>query len=177
MIFSSLPDYRRFSDAALQRLREERSTADRFAGVLFNLTILAGLWGAPLYARWMILSESILGTWRTLDGSQFRITFTEDGRFILGWKGIPVETADYRFDNQGKSRVVLSHFRAQFSDVKHSLGQECWFDISLTENALYLRRSLDFRDNPRPGRVWEVGGEHLELPPKQGQSLVLERVR
>jgi hypothetical protein len=74
-MFSSLPDYRRFAEADLQRLRKDhkRNPSNRLGGMMFNLVLLAGLWGVPLYARWFVLSnitsthplpEAVLGEWR-----------------------------------------------------------------------------------------------------------------
>ena len=122
-MFSSLPDYRRFADAALKRFRKDnkREPSNRLGRMMLNLVLLAGLWGLPLYARWIVLadrnstnstsenitkttpetkiniSEAIVGKWRPVDGSHFSITFTRDGKFVVSWKETIVETAHYQF--------------------------------------------------------------------------------
>ncbi len=151
MIFSSLPDYRRFSDAALKRLSEERSTADRLAGMLFNLAILAGLWGAPLYARCVILSDlqspkdfsnTIRGTWRTTNGSHFVITFTEQGEFLVSWKGRLVDSTRFWFDEKNANVVLLGILGEQIRDHKGVLVN-CGFQEAVKGDRLFVKRSYD----------------------------------
>ena len=104
MIFS-LPSYRRLSEADLDRLSrdEDRNSSNRIARVLFNLLLLAGLWGVPIYARWVFLSDvvgtkslpnAMLGKWWKDD--EVYLEFTADQQIRLFWKGAMIETADYR---------------------------------------------------------------------------------
>lgn len=185
MIFSSLPDYRRFSDAALERLRDGRSTVDRIAGMLFNLAILAGLWGAPLYARCMILSdvqapkdfsESLRGTWRTTDGSHFVITFTEQGEFRVSWKGRLIDSSRFWFDERSANVVLLGLLGEQIRDHK-GVFVNCGFWGTVKGDRLFVKRSYDELSQARPGYVWEVEGERLELAPYKGQMFVREHVK
>jgi hypothetical protein len=174
MIFSSLPDYRRFSDAALERLREGRSPADRFAGMLFNLAILAGLWGAPLYARWVILSdiqetkglpEAVLGRW--LVGDKSLLEFTPDQQIRLFRDDALIETADYRIIGD---TLQISNFKLQPGDHELELNQQR-YQISLRAGQLIVTPSTSgFTPVPEHAQ-WEEGRLRLILPHFHGDSV------
>jgi hypothetical protein len=112
MIFS-LPNYRHLSEAELNRLRkDDKRTAFRnVANTLFNLLLLAALWGLPYYFCSLVLSggsdsasprKAIIGVWRPAAGDgRDAIEFTRDGTFRLSRGGIVGETGHYRFDVHG----------------------------------------------------------------------------
>lgn len=186
MIFS-LPSYRRFAEASIDRLRkdERHATTDRLGVILFNILLLAGLWGTPFYARWLVQSNvigrakavehlNLIGTWRTTDGSHFRITFTRDGQFVLSWKRTIVETASYWFHDGNPNEVVMSDFFEQPGN--RAIGEAmCWFHVSATEEKLSTTFSFTLDEEWRrevPKRsLWKIGGEKLSL-----NATVFERV-
>lgn len=184
MIFS-LPSYRRFAEASIYRLRKDdgRVTPDRLGAIFFNIVLLTGLWGIPLYARWLVQSnvnsrsrafESIVGTWRTTAGSPFQITFTRDGQFGLSWKGTVIETASYWFHEGNLNEVVMSDFCEQPGNraIRNAM---CWFHASATKEKLSTSFSFNFdeqRQREVPKRShWKIEGEELSLI-----STVFERV-
>jgi hypothetical protein len=176
MIFSSLPDYRRFSDAALERIRQDdgRKTFDRLAAMLFNLAILAGLWGAPLYARWMVLSdmhetkslsEVVLGRWRVGDTSL--LEFTLDQQIRLFWHGALIETADYRIIGD---MLEISNFKLQPGDHELELNQQ-YYQIALRTGQLIVTPSTSgFTPVPEHAQ-WEESRLRLILPHFHGASV------
>jgi hypothetical protein len=184
MIFS-LPSYRRFAETSINRLRKDdgHATPDRLGAILFNIVLLAGLWGIPFYARWLVQSnvnsrsrafESFVGTWRTTAGSPFQITFTRDGQFVLSWKGTVIETASYWFHEGNLNEVVMSDFFEQPGN--RAIGNAmCWFHASATREKLSTTFSFNFDEQWRravPKRsYWKIEGEELSLI-----STVFERV-
>ncbi len=113
MIFS-LPNYRRLSEADLDRLRKDdnRTTACCVANTLFNILLLAALAGLPYYLGSVVLSretgvinprETIIGVWRPAnrdghDAIGRAVEFTRDRECRLWQGGIVELTAHYRFD-------------------------------------------------------------------------------
>ncbi|HTU93171.1 MAG TPA: hypothetical protein VMF69_24035 [Gemmataceae bacterium] len=186
-MFSSLPDYSRFAEATIQSLREERirKTADRFDRMFFNVVILAAVWGGLLYTRWFVLAdieraehvpETIVGKWRTTDGSHFSIAFTSDGQFVLAWKETIVETARYWFNDGDQKEIVLSDFCKQPGDRLIDGEKMCWFRVSLAGKKLstsfsWLSYDERFRKKANSHEYWKIKGEELTLP-----SAVFERV-
>lgn len=178
MIFSSLPDYRRFSDDALKRLSDGRSTADRLAGMLFNLAILAGLWGAPLYARWVILSdiqetkglpEAVLGRWPVGDNSL--LEFTPDQQIRLFWHGALIETADYRISGD---MLEISNFKLQPGDHDLELNRQR-YQIAIRADQLIVTPSASgFMPVPH-NAAWEGSRLRLTLPHFHGSSVQFPR--
>lgn len=188
-MFSSMPDYRRFAEAALQRLRKDhtRKTCTRWERMLLNVVLVAGLWGVPLYARWVVLSdidrpadvaEGIVGKWRAMDGSHFSIAFNTDGQFALSWKETLVETARYWFNDGDQNEIVLAEFRQQPGDRLIEGEKMCWFRVSLAGKKLstaFSSNSLDehLRFMPNLHGQWHINGEDLNLVVL---SAVFERV-
>ena len=176
MIFS-LPSYRRFAEASMKHLRKDdgRATSDRLGAMLFNIALLASLWGVSLYARCLVLSnvnnrarafEHFVGTWRTTDGSHFQITFTRHGQFVLSWKGTIVETADYWFNDGNQNEVVISDFFEQPGN--RAVGNEmCWLHVSATREKLSTKISFSLDEQWRKTASWhghwQIEGETLSL--------------
>ncbi|HEY7155462.1 MAG TPA: hypothetical protein VH575_15980, partial [Gemmataceae bacterium] len=112
-----MPNYRRLSAADLNRLRkdDDRTTSSFVANALFNLLLLAALWGLPYYFCSLVLSKesesanprkAIIGVWLPAaedahDAIGRAIEFTRDGEFRLSRGGIVELTAHYRFDEFG----------------------------------------------------------------------------
>jgi hypothetical protein len=178
MIFS-VPGYRRLSEEDLARLRKDdpRNPARRLQAAFFNILLLAGLWGLPLYGRSVVLSamderksapEVIVGSkWRTTDGSDFQIAFTSEGQFVLSWKEAVVATARYSFHEDEENVIVLSDFHKLDERVEQGAMEEdgmCWFWVSWKNGKLSTTRVLDRRHRPRPEAGWQIGGERLTLP-------------
>jgi hypothetical protein len=104
-MFSSLPDYRRFAETALQRLRTDaqQKTSRRVSGIVINVALLAGLWGLPLYARRIVLTdlnstpplpEAIVGEWQV--DQRNSLVFKRDHELRLIQNDALIELADYR---------------------------------------------------------------------------------
>ncbi len=194
-MFSSLPDYRRFAEATIRCIRKDqkRGNFDRPARMMFNVLLLAGLWGVPLYARWVILADidkdfsiplrepdpaqgTIVGKWRATDGTHFLITFTKDGQFILSWKETILQTARYWFFEENEEEIVIDDFREQPGD-RLIEGNEKWW-IRATVKGENLSTTLSFLVNEHVRHeppVWhkhpQMDGEHLKL-----LSAIFERV-
>jgi hypothetical protein len=187
MIFS-VPRYRRLSEEDLARLDKDdpRSPSRRLQSALLNVLLLTGLWGLPFYGRSVVLSAmdepkretgTIIGKWRTTDGSHFQIAFNRDGQLMLSWKGAVVATARYSFQMGDENVIALSDFRkldVQIDEGAIEEGGMRWFGVSWKNGKLsttfvfyWERQTGRFR----PGASWRIGGERLTLP-----SAVLERI-
>jgi hypothetical protein len=180
-MFSSLPDYRRFAEAALQRIRKDhkQKSSHRLSGMLFNILLLAGLWGLPLYARWVVVPDihrstseppSLIGKWQAMNGSHFSITFSADGQFVVSWKETVLETARYWFADRDQKDVLLFDFRKQPGNQPLAEEKRCWFSVSFAGKRLKTAISLfsvdEFdRDRIKPESLahWEMEGEALRL--------------
>jgi hypothetical protein len=184
-MFPSLPDYRRFAEATIRRTRKDRRRkTDRPARMLFNVLLLAGLWGVPLYARWVILADigtpkhahgTIVGTWRATDGSHFLITFTADGQFKLLWQDTIIETARYWFNDGNQNEILVSDFREQPGDRLVSNEEMWWFRASVEGAKLSITHSFSLHEQLRRKFPWhghrQIEGKRLKLLPA-----VFERV-
>lgn len=144
MIFS-LPSYRRLSDMDLARLRrdDERNPSRRAMRMLLNLLLLSGLWGMPLYARWLVvadqargqpLSEAVLGKWWR-DEEVF-LEFTPDRHLRLCREEGLIESAEYQIVGD---MLWVSDFRRR--DLL-AVEPQC-FRISLRGNQLILTPAKD----------------------------------
>ncbi len=181
----SLPRYRRLSEEDLARLDKDdpRNPSHRLQSALLKILLLAGLWGLPFYSRSVVLSaidekrasETVVGKWRTTNGSHFQIAFTLDGQFVLSWKETIVVTARYWFHEGDENEIVLSEFRKLDERVEKGTVTEsemCWFRASwakgkLSTTPVFNRES----DRDRPGAWWRIGGESLSF-----STAVLERI-
>lgn len=178
-MFSSLPDYRRFAETTIRRIRKDRKRmTDRPAVMMFNVLLLAGLWGVPLYARWLILAnndrsehvpETIVGKWRTTDGSHFSITFTADGHFELSWKEAIIETARYWFRDKNQHEAMIADFREQPGDRVVEGEEKWWFRVIIERNKLSTTFSISHREQVRKQTIWhrypEIDGKRFRLLP------------
>jgi len=145
MIFS-LPNYRRLSEADLARLRkDDKRTVSRYvANTLFNLLLLAALWGLPYYFCSLVLSresnstksresnstnprEAIIGVWWPVDRGA--IEFTRDGKFRLWQGGIVTLTAHYGFDHHGD--IVLYNLNPP-AVIDHKEAADAQFRFTVT---------------------------------------------
>jgi len=189
-MFHSIPDYRRFKEDAVQRVRKDRqrTSPDRLGRMLFNVMLLAGLWGVPLYARWVILADidkqiakpeqppeeaqgTIVGKWRATDGTHYSITFTKDEQFILSWKETILETAHYWFFEEDEEEIVIDAFHEQPGDRLIVGDEKWWFRATVKGEKLSTSptfRILDhFRHEPLP--AWhkhrQMDGEEMKLLP------------
>jgi hypothetical protein len=188
MMIFSLPNYRHLSEAALERLRKDdgRQSSGRATGILFNVLLVAGLWGVPLYGRWVVLShrtgpmdlrEAILGKWRATEDSRFTITFTEDGRFVLMCKNMIFATARYRIGEQEKDEVKLDRFPKPGGEGPIPQEERCWFRAAVTEGALHITPSVDrWNGAVRQGKSWQCDDDRLELPPLNGGPAIFQRI-
>jgi hypothetical protein len=145
MVFS-LPSYRRLSDADLHRLRNnsEQQTSTRLTRILFNILLLVGLWGLPLYLRSFVSSkpfdtidphEAIIGRWQDVDHSSYVLEFTRDGAFHLSRDGIVKRTAHYRFNERGD--VVLYEIKPPLIiDHHEGADAQCRYRFRFTRDGL-----------------------------------------
>jgi len=146
MVFS-LPSYRRLSEADLHRLRNDSAqrTSARIARILFNILLLVGLWGLPLYLRSFVSSkpsgtidpheaidpEAIIGRWRSADGSGAVLEFTRDGALRLSREGIVKLTAHYRFNERGD--IVFYDINPPLViDHQEEPGAQCRYTLRFT---------------------------------------------
>lgn len=183
-MFSSLPDYRRFAHTALQRLNNapERKPSNRFCGMLLNLVLLAGLWGLPLYARWMILTErdstkslaeAIIGKWRCSETSY--LEFTPDHHLRLFRNDSIIESADYQLVGHV---LQVFRFKLQPGDQELEINQQC-YRFSIRGDRLNVTSAdIGFTpvisiDRPRD----RSGGSHMRqvLPRWHGAILHFQR--
>jgi hypothetical protein len=190
MIFS-LPSYRRLSEADLARLRrdDERYPFNRVVRMLLNLLLLSGLWGMPLYARWIVLPDivgvetknlpkAILGEWWSdrkfgewWNEHKAVVELTAAQQVRLFWEGALIETADYRIV---ENVLEVSDFRSQPVDHRLLVNPQR-FQISIHGNQLILTpASFGFTPIPE-NAVWEGSSLRLVLPTWQGWSVTFWR--
>lgn len=181
-MFSSLPDYRRFAEATLQRLRMDpkQKTSDRLGGMVINIVLLAGLWGVPLYARWLILSdvnstqplsEAVLGKWRRDDRDI--LEFTRRGELHLIRNEVMVESADYRIEGD---ILEVSGFTEQPDDRPLPVVQQR-YQIAIRGARLIIKPAPS-GVNWVPDRRHAEGGNSLlfVLPPWSGVTAHFQRM-
>jgi hypothetical protein len=191
-MLSSLPDYRRFAEADFQWPRKEndRKTSDRFERMFFNVVLLAALWGGPMYARWMILSdmnitdnitqvplevvlgdlpEAVLGEWRF--GAESFLEFTPNHQLeLIGSRGI-IESADYQIVGDV---LKISGFKRQPDNLDLAIVEQC-YRISIRGGTLIITPSdsgftpFD-RHTPSEGYLRSV-----VLPPFYGAIIQYQR--
>ncbi len=182
-MFSSLPDYRRFAESSLRRLRKDqkRTTSGRLGRIVFNLVLLAGLWGLPLYARWMVVSEmnatlplssSLLeGEWRGDDGSVLLFAPSKELRLIE--KGTMIESADYRIVDD---ELEIGGFMRQPGDRFLPVVVQR-YQVRFTirgDRMIIVPAKKGF--TPIPEKASEEGSRlRLVLPPFRGISVVFHR--
>jgi hypothetical protein len=173
MIFS-LPSYRRLSETDLACLRKDdaQQTSTRAARVFFNLLLLVGLWGAPLYARWVVLADlpkAVLGKWQ--HGEKNVLEFTPNYQVRLLRDGDAIETAKYRFAGDV---LVLSDFRRQPGDRPLPVDQQ-GYSISLHGDRLTITPAADWF-TPVPDNAAREGSSlRLLLPAFHGASVQFRR--
>lgn len=178
MIFS-LPSYRRLSDLDLARLRldDERNPSWRAGRMLLNLLLLSGLWGMPLYARWLVLadqardqpfSEAVLGKWWL--GDRAILEFTPNRHLRLcGEKGL-IETAEYQIVND---TLWVDDFKRQPGDVALLVKAQC-FQITIRDNQLIVRPAK-FGFTPIPRHGWEDSVLRRLLPEMERETRQFHR--
>lgn len=181
-MFSSLPDYRRFAESALPRLRKdhERETSNRIGGMAFNIILLAGLWGVPLYARWMILSDrnptqnlstEVLGKWRKDDSHILEFTRRGELLLILIRNKVVVESADYRIAGDV---LEVSGFTQQPENRLLPVNQQRYQLFLRGDRLLIKPATTGFTSIPE--RASEGSGLRLVLPPWSGVTVQFQRV-
>jgi hypothetical protein len=182
-MFSSLPDYRRFAESALRRLRKDqkRTTCGRLSRIVCNLVILTGLWGLPLYARWMVVSEmnatlplswSLLGgEWRSDDGSVLLFTWGDELRLIVN--GTMIESANYRIVDD---ELEIGGFMRHPGDRPLPVVVQR-YQVTFTirgDRMTIVPAKKGF--TPIPEKASEEGSRlRLVLPPFRGTSVVFHR--
>jgi hypothetical protein len=194
-MFSSLPDYRHFADSALQRLGNdpERKPSTRFGGMVLNLVLLAGLWGLPLYARRIVLSdrngsesthesttkttpesrvnlsEDIIGKWQSAGANYLEFTANQQLQLIQNEELI--ETADYRIVGEV---LEVSSFKLQPGDRDLEINQQK-YRISIHGDQLALK-AADKGFTPIAEKMqWEKSNLRKVLPPWHGPIIRFER--
>lgn len=191
-MFSSLPDYCRLAESVLPRLRKdsEQRTPNRLRRMALNLVLLAGLWGLPLYARWMVLadrnppqemsdslsqhpSEDILGKWRK-DESNSILEFSRKGELRLIGQQEVVESADYRIVGD---ELEVSGFRQQPDDRLLTVNQQRYQIITRGDRLLIKPAPAGFTSVPLDRSHAADGSLRYVLPPWSGQSSKFHRVK
>jgi hypothetical protein len=179
-MFSSLPDYRRFAEADLQRLRKDhkRNPSNRLGGMMFNLVLLAGLWGVPLYARWFVLSninptqplsEAVVGEWRR--DEKWTLSFTRTEELQLIEEESIFETAHYQILGD---KLLVSGFTRQPDNRLLPVESQC-YQISVRGHRLSVEpASIGFTSIPEKGAG---GGSWLRkvLPAFHGSTVEYHR--
>jgi len=179
MIFS-LPSYRRLSEADLERFRNagDQQSSIRVARALFNILLLAGLWGAPLYARWCVLSdmketpslsEAVLGQWRY--GDKSLLEFTSDQQIRLSQDGMMIETASYRIVGDV---LEIYDFKLQLGHHDLEINQQRYQISILDENLIVRPSAIGFTPVPEHTQ-WERSGLRMVLPQFHGASVQFRR--
>jgi hypothetical protein len=182
-MFPSLPNYRRFAETTIQRIRKNRKRkTDRPARMLFNVLLLAGLWGVPLYARWMILSdlnviqvlsEEVLGKWEMDNKGHKRILeFTLKQLRLIQNKAI-TESADYQIVGDA---LWVSSFKSQPGDHPLPVNQQR-YQISIRDHRLIIKPATTGFTRIPENAAWE-GPSQLRiivLPPWQGAISQFQR--
>ena len=184
MIFS-LPSYRRLSEADLDRLRKDsdENISNRVSRALFNILLLAGLWGLPFYLRSLVQpeasdtidpSKAIVGRWQSRAQKSLALEFTRNGDFRLSRQGIVKLTAHYHFDK--RDEVVLYDFnppRIIIIDHAEDTVAQYRFTISFTEAGLTATTAP-----PEAARsLRELQWNRLGLPPPFGSIAHFKRVQ
>ncbi|MGH7168893.1 MAG: hypothetical protein ACRELF_01065 [Gemmataceae bacterium] len=179
MIFS-LPSYRRLSEVDLDRLRrdEDRDSSNRVARVLFNLLLLMGLWGVPLYARWVLLSDVVgaeslpkaaLGKWWKDDKAV--LEFTADQQLRLIQNGALIESADYWMLGD---TLNVSDFKSQPGNHRLPVSRQC-FHISIRDDRLDVTPATT-GFTAIPEKAWVEGSSlRLVLPAWHGATVQFRR--
>lgn len=179
-MFSSLPDYRRFAELALPRLRKdnEREPSNRLGSMMLNVVLLAGLWGVPLYARWIVLSDlslssnlaaEILGKWRIGDASYLEFTAHHQLRLIVN--ETLKETAHYRIIGDV---LEVSRFTLQPENRTLEINQQN-YRVSIHGNQL-AATAADVGFTPIPEHAQEErSGLRKVLPPWHGPIIRFRR--
>jgi hypothetical protein len=174
-MFPSLPDYRRIAEATIQRIRKDRKrTTDRPARMLFNVLLLTGLWGVPLYARWMILSdmnvaqvlsEDILGKWLIGEkGARGFLEFTPKRQLrLIQNNGVMIESADFEIVG---GALWVSNFKSQPGGHLLPTDHQC-YQISIRDDQLIVKPATSGFTHV-PVDSWEEGRLRMVLPPWQG---------
>jgi hypothetical protein len=148
--------------------------------MLFNVVLLAGLWGIPLYGRWMILpgvnptqalAEAMLGKWQIgKEGSRSFFEFTPKQLRLVGKKGETIESADY--DIAGDV-LMLSGFKLQPGDRDLEIGHQC-YRISIRGDQFTVTPS-DAGFMPIHRHDWPECRLRELLPRSQGQTREFQR--
>jgi hypothetical protein len=180
-MFASLPEYRRIAEAVIPRLRKDphRTISNRFAGKLLSLALLAGLWGLPLYARWMVLSdrnpplplsEAVLGEWRSDDRNILAFNRLNQ-KLWLSQDGVIIESANYRIQGE---ELEVSGFIRQPDNLLLPVGPQR-YQISIRVDRLIVRLA-DTGFTNVPCRADEGSKLRRVLPPWHGTTLQFQRV-
>ena len=178
----SLPNYRRLSDADLDRLRRDndRNSSSSVARILFNLLLLAGLWGVPLYARWMLLADvigaeslpkAILGEWwddrhhgEWWNADKAVLEFTTDQQIRLFWGKALIETANYRIVG---NTLEVSNF-IHHPDGRHLTVNSQHYQITIYGNRLNVSPSTTGFTPVPENAAEEWSGLRSVLPTSRG---------
>ncbi len=179
-MFSSLPDYRRFAESALPRLRkdQEQKKTNRLSGMLLNILLLTGLWALPLYARCLVLanlnspqdlSKDVLGKWQRDDRTILEFTWRGQLR-LIGKDGV-VESADYRIAGD---ILEVSGFTRQADDRPLPVNQQR-YRIAIRGKRMFMQPALTGFTSV-PERASEEGSSlRLVLPPWQSSTAHFQR--
>lgn len=181
MIFS-LPNYRRLSEADLDRLRkDDKQTVSRWvAHTVFNLMLLAALWGLPYYFCSLVLSKesdsasprkAIIGAWRPVAGhGHDAIEFTRDGEFRLSRDGIVELTTHYSFDEFGY--IWLYNWNPpRVNDDKQAADAEYRFRVTFTgDGAVTFTEGFYFAVPHQEANAIDLQRLRLGLPGRVGQN-------
>ncbi len=175
-MFPSLPNYRRFAEATIQRIDKarKRKSSGRPARMLFNVVLLAGLWGLPLYGRWMILSgmnttqclpEAVLGRWLIGEkGERGVLEFTPKKQLRLIRNRAIIESADYEIIGDS---LWVSDFKSQSRDHLLPVDQQR-YEISIYDNRLIVKPATTGFTRIPENSALEGSGLRLVLPPMHG---------
>lgn len=179
----SLPDYRRFAEAALQRLRKDhtRKTSNRWERMLLNVVLVAGLWGGVLYARWLIPSDvnpaqnlpvALFGKWQSeWLGDRGFLEFTPNHQLLLVRNGKMIESADYQIVGDV---LMISGFTDQPSGRDLELQSQC-YRISIHGSQLTINAAdIGFTRVPEHLQ-FEKSGLRTVLPFWQGHIVHYQR--
>ncbi len=171
----SLPSYRRFAEATIQRINKarKRKSSDRPVRMLFNVVLLAGLWGLPLYSRWLILPdkniiqdlpEAVLGRWLIGEkGERGVLEFTPKKQLRLIRNGAIIESAEYEIIGDS---LWVSDFKSQSRDHLLPVDQQR-YEISVYDNRLIVKPATSGFTHIPENSALEGSGLRLVLPPWQ----------
>jgi hypothetical protein len=179
----SLPDYRRFAEATIRRIRKDRKRrTDRPARMLFNVLLLAGLWGIPLYGRWLMLSdtditqdlpEAVLGRWLIGEkGERGVLEFTPRKQLrLIRNNGVMIESADYEIVGDA---LWLSNFKSRSDHLLPVDHQR--YQISIRDDRLIVKPATSgFTHIPEHAADEGPSWLRMELPPWQGVNRQFQR--